>query len=156
MTATAKSVAAQKTDDPMAVDNVLRLSAQIVVAFVTHNSVPVADVPALLKSVHAMLRSLALNPMPDIGDAPKPAVPVRKSVASDYIVCLEDGRRLKMLKRYLRTRYQLSPEEYRARWGLPADYPMVAPNYSTQRSLFAKRIGLGHSTSRTKQRRRSA
>ena len=155
MTMTAKP-AEQKAIDPAPVDSVLRRSARIVMAFVAHNSVPVADVPGLLKSVHAMLRSLALNPMPDIGDVPKPAVSIRKSVASDYIVCLEDGRRLKMLKRYLRARYQLSPEEYRARWGLPADYPMVAPNYSAQRSLFAKRIGLGRSTNRAKQRRRSA
>ncbi len=153
---TATKPAAQKDIDPAPVDGVLQVSARIVMAFVAHNSVPVADVPGLLKSVHAMLRSLALNPMPDIGDIPKPAVSIRKSVASDYIVCLEDGRRLKMLKRYLRARYQLSPEEYRTRWGLPADYPMVAPNYSAQRSLFAKRIGLGRSTSRTKQRRRSA
>jgi len=156
MTTTAKIATVQKGDEPGAADTVLRLSAQIVGAFVAHNSVPVADVPGLLKSVHAMLRSLAFNPMPDIGDVPKPAVSIRKSVASDYIVCLEDGRRLKMLKRYLRARYQLSPEEYRARWGLPADYPMVAPNYSAQRSLFAKRIGLGRSTSRAKKRRRSA
>jgi len=153
---TATKPAAQKDIDPAPVDGVLQVSARIVMAFVAHNSVPVADVPGLLKSVHAMLRSLALNPMPDIGDIPKPAVSIRKSVASDYIVCLEDGRRLKMLKRYLRARYQLSPEEYRTRWGLPADYPMVASNYSAQRSLFAKRIGLGRSTSRTKQRRRSA
>ena len=153
---TATKPAAQKDIDPAPVDGVLQVSARIVMAFVAHNSVPVADVPGLLKSVHAMLRSLALNPMPDIGDIPKPAVSIRKSVASDYIVCLEDGRRLKMLKRYLRARYQLSPEESRTRWGLPADYPMVAPNYSAQRSLFAKRIGLGRSTSRTKQRRRSA
>lgn len=149
-------LAVQKDIDPAPVDSVLQLSARIVMAFVAHNSVPMTEVPALLKSVHAALRALVPSTAPDTAGMPKPAVPVRKSVASDYIVCLEDGRRLKMLKRYLRARYQLSPEEYRARWGLPADYPMVAPNYSAQRSLFAKRIGLGRSTSRTKQRRRSA
>lgn len=156
MTPTTKSAAVQKADEPGVVDTVLRLSAQIVGAFVAHNSVPMADVPGLLKSVHAMMGSLAHNAVPDLGDAPKPAISIRKSVASDYIVCLEDGKRLKMLKRYLRSRYQLSPEEYRARWGLPLDYPMVAPSYSAQRSVFAKRIGLGRSSSRTKQRRRSA
>lgn len=155
MTSATKSATALKADELTTVDNVLRLSAQIVMAFVAHNSVPMADVPALLKSIHAMLRSLAHNAVPDLGDTPKPAVSIRKSVAHDYIVCLEDGKRLKMLKRYLRSRYQLSPEEYRARWGLPVDYPMVAPNYSAQRSVFAKRIGLGRMSSRAKQRRRS-
>lgn len=151
-----KSAPLQTGDQPAPADSVLQLSARIVMAFVAHNSVPMADVPALLRNVHATLRALVHSVSPDTADMPKPAVPIRKSVASDYIVCLEDGRRLKMLKRYLRARYQLSPEEYRARWSLPLDYPMVAPNYSAQRSLFAKRIGLGRSSSRTKQRRRSA
>ena len=156
MTTTAKPAAIETAAASGPVDIVLRLSAQIVGAFVAHNAVPVADVPDLLKAVHAMLRSLTRHASPDLGDAPKPAVSIRKSVAADYIVCLEDGKRLKMLKRYLRSRYQLSPEDYRAKWGLPLDYPMVAPNYSAQRSQFAKRIGLGRSASRTKQRRRSA
>lgn len=156
MTMAIKPATVQNADWRGSIDIVLRLSARIVGAFVAHNSVPVADVSGLLKSVHAMLRSLMDSAVPDMGGAPKPAVSIRKSVASDYLVCLEDGKRLKMLKRYLRSRYQLSPEEYRARWGLPLDYPMVAPNYSAQRSQFAKRIGLGRSSSRTKQRRRSA
>ncbi|MGH9806518.1 MAG: MucR family transcriptional regulator [Terriglobia bacterium] len=144
------------SDEARAADPVLPLTAHIVMAFVRHNSVPVTDVPALLKSVYAVLRSLLNSIAPDSADAPKPAVPIRKSIASDHIVCLEDGKKLKMLKRYLRARFQLSPEEYRARWGLPLDYPMVAPDYAAQRSAFAKRIGLGRSRTQPKQRRRSA
>jgi predicted transcriptional regulator len=133
----------------------LGMTARIVMAFVANNAVPVGGVSDLLKSVHASLHALSDSAAFAAADTPKPAVPIRKSVSADYIVCLEDGKKLKMLKRYLRSRYQLSPEAYRARWGLPLDYPMVAPNYSAQRSVFAKRIGLGRASRRQKLRRKT-
>jgi len=125
-------------------DEVLRMVADIVAAYVGHHAIETAQVPELIRTVHAALSGTqqAHAPAP-LESAPKPAVPVRRSVSDEYIVCLEDGRKLKMLKRYLRTKYGMSPEQYRAKWGLPADYPMVAPNYSNQRSNFAKKIGLG-------------
>lgn len=132
--------------------SILQLTAKIVMAFMSNNPLPAGNVPTLIQSVYATLRSLA-----DRGAEPaemlKPAVPVRKSVTLEYIVCLEDGKKLKMLKRYLRSRYQLSPEEYRAKWGLPADYPMVAPDYALQRSEFAKKIGLGRKLPQRSRRR---
>jgi predicted transcriptional regulator len=124
-----------------------------VVAYVSNNQVPVTDLPILIRTVHSALGALLTGG--DIGQLLKPAVPVKKSITDGHIVCLEDGKKLKMLKRYLRTRYSLSPEEYRAKWGLPADYPMVAPNYAAQRSEFAKKIGLGHSKASTRGRRRA-
>lgn len=122
-------------------DQVLRQVTEIVTAYLSKNALPPEEVPALIRSVHATLGGIA-------GDVParetrEPAVPIKKSVKADYIVCLEDGRKLKMLKRYLRARYNLSPDEYRTRWGLPADYPMTAPNYAARRSEFAKKFGLG-------------
>ncbi|MCR9128252.1 MAG: MucR family transcriptional regulator [Alphaproteobacteria bacterium] len=123
-------------------EELLRMTTDIVASFLTHNSVPAENVPEMIKSVHATMKEIS-------GDAPKPevkakpAVPVSKSVTDDYIVCLEDGKKLKMLKRYLRSQFDMSPEDYRRKWGLPADYPMVAPNYSKRRSEFAKEIGLG-------------
>lgn len=129
--------------------------AKVVAAYVSNNPVPVTDLPGLVKSVHGTLDALAGRTTPDPAALQKPAVPIRKSIGTDYIVCLEDGRRLKMLKRYLRSRYKLSPEEYRAKWGLPPDYPMVAPNYAAQRSAFAKKIGLGRTSSKAKQRKRT-
>ncbi|XBQ15855.1 MAG: MucR family transcriptional regulator [Oceanicaulis sp.] len=126
------------------VDNeeLLRMTTDIVASFLTHNSVPAESVPDMIKSVHATMKDIATDqPKPE--PKAKPAVPVSKSVTDDYIVCLEDGKKLKMLKRYLRSQYHMSPEDYRRKWGLPADYPMVAPNYSKRRSEFAKEIGLG-------------
>jgi predicted transcriptional regulator len=123
-------------------EELLRMTTDIVASFLTHNSVPAESVPEMIKSVHATMKEIS-------GDEPKPeprakpAVPISKSVNDDYIVCLEDGKKLKMLKRYLRSQYDMSPEDYRRKWGLPADYPMVAPNYSRRRSEFAKEIGLG-------------
>jgi predicted transcriptional regulator len=131
----------------------IQLTSDIVVAYVSNNSVPMADLPAVIRTVHSALGSLTAGG--DAGQLLKPAVPVKKSITAGYIVCLEDGKKLKMLKRYLRTRYGLSPEEYRAKWGLPADYPMVAPNYAAQRSEFAKKIGLGHSKTSGRGRRRA-
>ena len=121
----------------------LRLAAQIVAAYVGRNALPHDQIAPLLQAVHGALRTLGLAPGAVQAEPPRPAVPWRRSVFDDYIICLEDGRKLKMLKRYLRSRYDLSPAEYRAKWGLPPDYPMVAPHYAAQRSAFAKRIGLG-------------
>jgi predicted transcriptional regulator len=119
------------------------LSADIVCAYVSHNALSVSDLPRLIADVHSALRSLnsasALEPMVEL----RPAVPVKKSISADYIVCLEDGKKFKSLKRHLRTHYDLSPDDYREKWGLPADYPMVAPNYSATRSRLAKDNGLG-------------
>ena len=120
----------------------IALTADIVAAHVGNNNIDVADIPTLIHSVHGALAKLG---SPDEAPAPRaePAVPVRSSVKPDYIVCLEDGRKLKMLKRHLMTHYNLTPEQYRAKWNLPADYPMVAPNYAEQRRSLAKQIGLG-------------
>jgi len=135
-------------------DELLKLSAEIVAAYVSNNPVPVSDLPGMIKSVHATLGGLAGSTAIDVQTNQKPAVPVKKSIHPEYIVCLEDGKKLKMLKRYLRSRYGLSPDDYRAKWGLPADYPMVAPNYAAQRSEFAKKIGLGRTAPASKSRRR--
>jgi predicted transcriptional regulator len=135
-------------------DELLKLASEIVAAYVSKNSIPVAEVPAMIKSIHSTLGSLAGATPSEIATAQKPVVPIKRSVTPDYIVCLEDGKKLKMLKRYLRSNYNMTPEEYRAKWGLPADYPMVAPNYAAQRSEFAKKIGLGRSASSTARRRR--
>ena len=124
-------------------DEILKLVAEIVAAYVSNNPVPAGELPAMIRSVHATMGGFA-NGGGHAGTAlHPPAVPVKKSVMPDYIVCLEDGKKLKMLKRYLRSRYKLSPSEYRERWNLPPDYPMVAPNYAQTRSDFAKKIGLG-------------
>ena len=117
---------------------VLRLAATIVSAHVSNNPIAAADLPALITTVHEAL----VNP----GGTPKPSTPavsIKKSITPDYLICLDDGKKLKMLKRHLRTAYDMSPDEYRARWGLPADYPMVAPAYAKARSALAKKIGLG-------------
>jgi len=121
----------------------LQLTSEIVTAYVGNNPVPATQLPELIRSVVAALANLDGAVAPQDTEPLKPAVSVRKSVTPDYIVCLEDGRKLKMLKRHLRTTYDLSPQQYREKWGLPADYPMVAPNYAARRSEFAKQIGLG-------------
>ena len=131
--------------DPAAADDRLKMTTDIVCAFVSHNTVAAADLPQLIRSVSdALLAASSASASPKPKEL-KPAVPVRKSVMEDYIVCLEDGKRFKSLKRHLRTQYSLTPEQYRERWGLPADYPMVAPNYARERSELAKRMGLGKS-----------
>jgi predicted transcriptional regulator len=135
-------------------DDILKLAADIVAAYVSNNPLPVSDVPGMLRSVHGTLGGLIGVTQSEIQTAHKPAVAVKRSVNPDYIVCLEDGKKLKMLKRYLRSNYNMTPEEYRAKWGLPADYPMVAPNYAAQRSEFAKKIGLGRTASSTGRRRK--
>ncbi|KQM28952.1 MULTISPECIES: MucR family transcriptional regulator [unclassified Sphingomonas] len=120
----------------------IALTADIVAAHVGNNTIELAEIPTLIRSVHGALAGLAST-----AEAPapraEPAVSVRASIKPDYIVCLEDGRKLKMLKRHLMTHYNLTPEQYRAKWNLPADYPMVAPNYAEQRRTLAKQIGLG-------------
>ncbi len=123
--------------------DLLELSTEIVSAYVSHNAVSTTDLPRLIAEVHGALRALQRNEVPVIVEDLKPAVPVRKSVAADYIICLEDGKKFKSLKRHLRTHFNLSPEDYREKWGLPSDYPMVAPNYSATRSRLAKDNGLG-------------
>lgn len=119
----------------------LALTAQIVAAHVGHNSVPRETLPALIESIYTTLSKVGVQA--EAPKQPEPAVPVKRSIFPDYIVCLEDGKRLKMLKRHLRTSYNMSPAQYRERWGLAADYPMVAPNYAAKRSSLAKSIGLG-------------
>jgi predicted transcriptional regulator len=124
-------------------NDLIDLSTEIVSAYVSHNALSVSDLPKLIADVHSALRRLRSSAPVEATEELKPAVPVRKSIAPDYIICLEDGKKFKSLKRHLRTHYNLSPEEYRDKWQLPADYPMVAPNYSATRSRLAKDNGLG-------------
>lgn len=135
-------------------DELLTLTGEIVAAYVSNNPVQAGDLPAIIKNIHATLGGLTGTSVAEVVTAQKPAVPVKKSVTPEYLVCLEDGKKLKMLKRYLRSRYGLSPDQYRAKWNLPADYPMVASNYAAQRSEFAKKIGLGKGMPATKSKRR--
>lgn len=132
-------------------DEVLQLTADIVSAYVSNNVIPAGDVSKVIKTVYGVLMDLQ-DGHGAIQEDLVPAVPVRKSVGPDYIVCLEDGKKLKMLKRYLRSQYGMTPEEYRAKWNLPPDYPMVAPNYAAERSKLAKQIGLGRARGRRKKR----
>ena len=131
-------------------NNHVELAAEIVSAYVSNNSVPATDLPALLADVHAAIVRVSTGAAAPAPEAAKPAVPPKKSITSDYIICLEDGRKFKSLKRHLRTQYNLSPEQYREKWGLAPDYPMVAPAYAKARSALAKQMGLGQ------QRRRRA
>ncbi|MBF0306575.1 MAG: MucR family transcriptional regulator [Alphaproteobacteria bacterium] len=139
------------TDQPNQSD-LLGMTTEIVAAHVANNNVAVSDLPQLIHEVFRSLASVGLTAA--VPERPQPAVPVKKSVTPDYIVCLEDGKKLKMLKRHLKTAYNMTPEEYRERWGLAADYPMVAPNYAQHRSTLAKKIGLG--TKPRKRRRASS
>ncbi len=120
----------------------LALTSEIVSSHVSNNPVPTADLPALINSVYETLEALTVEQAEEVEEL-KPAVAIKKSVTDDYLICLEDGRKLKMLKRHLKTAYDMTPEDYRARWGLPADYPMVAPSYAAKRQELAKKIGLG-------------
>lgn len=124
-------------------ETLLELTSQIVAAHVSNNEVSVKDLQSLIHNVHNTLTSLNKTSNPLQLDTRKPAVPVEQSIGEDYIICLEDGKKLKMLKRHLKTSFNMTPEEYRERWGLPIDYPMVAPNYAEKRSSLAKEIGLG-------------
>jgi predicted transcriptional regulator len=129
------------TESANAVD-LLGLTTEIVAAHVSNNAVAVDELPVLINRVHHSLTTLGVAPEP-VQEKLQPAIPVKKSVTPDYIICLEDGKKLKMLKRHLKTAYDMTPEDYRERWSLPPDYPMVAPNYAKQRSKLAKEIGLG-------------
>jgi len=122
--------------------NILALTAQIVSAHVAHNAVAASALPGLIQEVHRTLSAIESAPA-IVSQRPEPAVPIAKSFTQDFIICLEDGRQLKMLKRHLKTAYNMTPDQYRERWGLAQDYPMVAPRYAKQRSSLAKKIGLG-------------
>ena len=121
----------------------LEMTADIVSAYVGNNTVAAETIPTLIASIHAALAGTSLPPVEPEPEPKEPAVPIRKSVNQDFLICLEDGRKFKSLKRHLRTKYDMSPEEYRAKWNLPKDYPMVAPNYAKARSELAKQMGLG-------------
>ena len=132
-------------------EDLIRMSADIVAAYVGRNSLPPAAISKAIGAVFEALRALDHGAR---AAAPKPAVPVHLSVKPDYLICLDDGKRLKMLKRHLRAAYGMSPDDYRAKWALPPDYPMVAPNYARERSEFAKGIGLGRKTGRPRKKRK--
>ena len=129
--------------DQSSASELLMLTSEIVASHVANNVVASDELPGLIRDVYGALVGLGAARAPVAPPRPDPAVPIRRSVQDDHIVCLEDGKKLKMLKRYLKSRYDMTPEQYRERWGLPADYPMVAPAYAAQRSALAKQIGLG-------------
>ena len=134
----------------------IELAADIVSAYVSNNSVPSGDLPALINDVHSALLRVTTGPVEQPQEAPKPAVPIKRSVTPDYIICLDDGKKFKSLKRHLRTQYGITPEQYREKWGLPSDYPMVAPNYAKARSELAKEMGLGQQRRKRRPGRASA
>jgi predicted transcriptional regulator len=136
-------------DDP-GESTYIELTAQIVSAYVGNNSMPSAEIASLIGQVHAALKRVSGGQSVTLAEPVKPAVPVKRSLSADYIVCLEDGKKFKSLKRHLRTRYNMTPEQYREKWSLPADYPMVAPNYAVARSQLAKQMGLGQQRRRRK------
>ncbi len=129
-------------------DVLLELTSEVVSAYVSNNPIAVGDLPALLKDVHTTLGGLSGPAAQPEAEKPKPAVSIRKSLGDEYLICLEDGKSFKSLKRHLKTHYNLTPEEYRERWDLPADYPMVAPAYAKERSRLAKEMGLGQKRKR--------
>jgi predicted transcriptional regulator len=131
----------------------IEMTADIVSAYVGNNSVATSELPALIQSIFRALTNVSGSAEPEPAAPKEPAVPVRRSITPDYLVCLEDGRKFKSLKRHLRTKYNMSPEEYRAKWGLPKDYPMVAPNYAKARSELAKQMGLGQGGRQAPKRR---
>jgi predicted transcriptional regulator len=133
----------QDMSDTSGSSSFIELAADIVSAYVSNNSVPATDLPALISDVHSALMRVTSGAPVVVAEAPKPAVPTKKSITNEFIICLEDGRKFKSLKRHLRTQYNMSPDEYREKWGLPPDYPMVAPNYAKARSNLAKQMGLG-------------
>ncbi len=138
----------EKTQEKVSREDVLRMTTEVVAAYVGNNVLPASQISEVIGAVHRSLSALHGGGGELQAEPAGPAVPIRRSVKPDFIVCLEDGKKLKMLKRYLRTKYNMTPDEYRAKWGLPSDYPMVAPNYSKQRSEFAKKIGLGRKAGR--------
>ena len=145
---------ADQSSEQLPTDDVLRMTADVVSAYVRNHSLATQDLPGIINTVHTSLTDISRN---DAAAAVplQPAVPIRRSVTPDYIVCLEDGKKLKMLKRHLRTSYNLTPDEYRTKWKLGPDYPMVAPNYAKRRSEFAKQIGLGQKSRRKRGAKRA-
>jgi predicted transcriptional regulator len=131
--------------------DLIGMTAEVVAAYVAQNSLPSSELPALIQQIHSTLQQVANGTQQPAEQPLTPAVPVKKSVTRDYIICLEDGKRFKSLKRHLRSSFNLSPEEYRKKWGLPYDYPMVAPNYAETRSNLAKSMGLGNLRQKAKQ-----
>ncbi|MGD9766944.1 MAG: MucR family transcriptional regulator [Pseudolabrys sp.] len=129
-------------------ESFIALTANIVSAYVSNNTVQAGDIPALINQVHSALSRVSAQQPVSTSEPAKPAVPVKRSVTPEYIVCLEDGKKFKSLKRHLRTQYNMTPEQYREKWGLPPDYPMVAPNYAQARSELAKQMGLGQQRQR--------
>ncbi len=132
----------ENATDPITREDMLRITTKVVTAYVGNNTLADTQITDVIQSVYDSLEGLS-NGTPESKVKQKPAVPIKRSITPDYIVCLEDGKQLKMLKRYLRTTHGMTPDEYRSKWGLPTDYPMVAPNYAKKRSAFAKEIGLG-------------
>ena len=130
----------------------IELTANVVSAYVSNNSVPSAEIPNLIAQVYSALKRVAVGQTSATAESLKPAVPIKRSVTAEYIVCLEDGLKFKSLKRHLRTRYNMTPDQYREKWGLPADYSMVAPNYAAARSQLAKQMGLGRQRRRRRER----
>jgi predicted transcriptional regulator len=132
----------------MTEEELLRMTADVVAAYVSNNTLPTTQLAEVINAVYGSLKSLEGQVAHPLPEPQKPAVAIRKSVTPEFLICLEDGKKLKMLKRHLRSTYNLTPDEYRAKWGLAPDYPMVAPNYAERRSEFAKKIGLGRATGR--------
>ena len=145
---------AEDTNNVVNNDDILKMTVEIVAAYVSNNDVNSALVPDVINSIYSSLNSLNSRSSQQATETQKPAVSIRRSITPEYIVCLEDGKKLKMLKRHLRASYGMSPDDYRTKWGLPLDYPMVAPNYAEQRSNFAKKIGLGRKKGEKVVRRR--
>jgi predicted transcriptional regulator len=130
----------------------IELTASIVSAYVSNNPLPTAEIPGLIGQVYAALKRVSGGQVAAAAEPLKPAVPIKRSVTAEFIVCLEDGLKFKSLKRHLRTRYNITPDQYREKWGLPPDYPMVAPNYAAARSQLAKQMGLGQQRRRRRER----
>ena len=137
-------------DEAVATDMLMELTAEVVAAYVSKNSLPVNELSGLISNVHQALGQAGKSVASQEVEKPKPAISVKRSVTDEYIVCLEDGKKFKSLKRHLMTHYNMSPEEYREKWDLPADYPMVAPNYAAARSRLAKQMGLGYTRRRSR------
>jgi predicted transcriptional regulator len=135
-------------DDNMGHSNYIELTADIVSAYVSNNSVAATDIPMLISEIHGALHRVSSGQLEPSAEPVKPAVSLKKSLTPEYLICLEDGKKFKSLKRHLRTQYNMTPEQYREKWGLPSDYPMVAPNYATARSNLAKQMGLGQQRKR--------
>jgi predicted transcriptional regulator len=142
--------------DQLTQTSFIDLAADIVAAYVSKNSVPQAELPALIVSVYTALNETARGATGAPQEELKPAVPIKKSMTRDYLICLDDGKKFKSLKRHLRTKYNLTPDEYRARWNLPSDYPMVAPSYAQARSALAKTMGLGQKRAAARKRSKKA